>query len=48
MAFVYLLGDSGQDNTFKIGVTRNDIEKRIKKLQPGVERSYEIYFAKQY
>ena len=30
MAFVYLLGDSGQDNTYKIGVTRGKIEKRIK------------------
>ena len=27
MAFVYLLGDSGQDNTYKIGVTRGKIEK---------------------
>ena len=35
MAYVYLLCDSGQDNTFKIGVTRGSIEKRIKKLQTG-------------
>jgi hypothetical protein len=35
MAFVYLLGDSGQDNTYKIGVTRGKIEKRIKQLQTG-------------
>jgi hypothetical protein len=35
MAFVYLLGDSGQDNTFKIGVTRDNIDKRIKQLQTG-------------
>ena len=35
MAYVYLLCDSGQDNTFKIGVTRGNIEKRIKKLQTG-------------
>lgn len=35
MAFVYLLGDSGQDNTFKIGMTRGKIEKRIKQLQTG-------------
>lgn len=32
---VYLLCDSGQDNLFKIGVTRGSIEKRIKKLQTG-------------
>ena len=35
MAFVYLLCDTGQDNTFKIGVTRKTIEKRIKQLQTG-------------
>lgn len=35
MACVYLICDSGQDNTFKIGVTRGSIEKRIKKLQTG-------------
>lgn len=35
MGYVYLLCDSGQDNTFKIGVTRGNIEKRIKKLQTG-------------
>ena len=35
MAFVYLLCDFGHDNMFKIGITRGDIEKRIKKLQTG-------------
>lgn len=35
MACVYLICDSGQDNTFKIGVTRGSIENRIKKLQTG-------------
>ena len=35
MAYVYLLCDSGLDITFKIGVTRGSIEKRIKKLQTG-------------
>lgn len=35
MAYVYLLGDSGQDNAFKIGMTRGLIEKRIKELQTG-------------
>lgn len=35
MGYVYLICDSGQDNTFKIGVTRGSIEKRIKKLQTG-------------
>lgn len=35
MAFVYLLSDWGQDNVYKIGVTRGKIEKRIKQLQTG-------------
>lgn len=35
MGFVYLLCDSGQDNMFKIGVTKSTIEKRIKQLQTG-------------
>lgn len=35
MAFVYLIGDAGQDNVFKIGVTRKSVEKRIKQLQTG-------------
>ena len=39
--FVYLLCDIGKDNTFKIGVTRGSIEKRIKKLQTG--NSSEIF-----
>lgn len=41
MAFVYLLGDVGHDNVFKIGVTRKDIDKRIKQLQTG--NGEEIY-----
>lgn len=45
MAFVYLLGDDGQDNTFKIGITRGKIEKRIKQLQTGNgERIYLVDF----
>ena len=46
MAFVYLLGDSGQDNTFKIGMTRGKIEKRIKQLQTG--NGEEIYLVNYY
>lgn len=41
MAYVYLLGDAGQDNAFKIGITRNDVQKRIKQLQTG--NGEEIY-----
>ena len=46
MAYVYLLCDSGQDNTFKIGVTKGPIEKRIKKLQTG--NGCEIFLANYY
>jgi len=46
MAIVYILGDSGQDNTFKIGVTRGPVEKRIKQLQTG--NGGEIYLVKTY
>ena len=35
MAFVYLLCDSGQENMYKIGVTRGKIENRIRQLQTG-------------
>lgn len=35
MGYVYLLNDSGQENLYKIGVTRGKIEKRIKQLQTG-------------
>lgn len=46
MAFVYLLGDAGQDNVFKIGVTRGPVEKRVKQLQTG--NGEEIYLVSYY
>lgn len=46
MAYVYLIGDAGQDNTFKIGMTRGPIEKRIKQLQTG--NGEEIYIVNYY
>lgn len=46
MAYVYLLGDAGQDNTFKIGMTRGAVEKRIKQLQTG--NGEEIYLVNYY
>ena len=46
MAFVYLLGDAGQDNAFKIGMTRNGVDKRIKQLQTG--NGEEIYLVDYY
>ena len=35
MASVYLIGDREKDGVYKIGVTRGDVNKRIKKLQTG-------------
>lgn len=43
---VYLLGDWEREGVYKIGVTRGDIEKRIKKLQTG--NSGEIYLVDYY
>ena len=44
MGCVYLLGEFGKDNIYKIGVTRGDVDKRIKKLQTG--NSGAIYVVK--
>ncbi len=41
---VYLLGDLENEGVYKIGVTRGDINARIKKLQTG--NSGEIYVVK--
>lgn len=46
MGSVYLLGDSEKEGIFKIGVTRGDIQKRIKKLQTG--NAGEIYLVSYY
>lgn len=36
MAFVYLIGESDNENVYKIGVTKKkDINERIKELQTG-------------
>lgn len=43
---VYLLGDSENEGVYKIGVTRGDVNRRIKKLQTG--NSGEIYIVKLY
>ena len=45
-SYVYLLGDWERDGVYKIGVTRGDIDKRIKKLQTG--NSGEIYLIDYY
>lgn len=44
--YVYLLTDLGKDNIYKIGVTRGDIKRRIKKLQTG--NSGEIHMVAYY
>ena len=44
--YVYLLTDLGKDKTYKIGVTRGDIKRRIKKLQTG--NSGEIHMVTYY
>jgi porphobilinogen deaminase len=46
MGCVYLLGDWDKENRYKIGVTRGDVQKRIKKLQTG--NSGEIYLISKY
>lgn len=46
MGTVYLLGDWEKNGVYKIGVTRGDIDKRIKKLQTG--NSGEIYLVSSY
>lgn len=46
MGTVYLLGDSGKEGIYKIGVTTGKIENRIKKLQTG--NSGEIYLINSY
>ena len=33
--YVYLICENGDNELFKIGVTKGDIEKRLKKLQTG-------------
>ena len=44
--YVYLLGDSSKDYTYKIGVTRGDISRRIAKLQTG--SSGEIFLVRKH
>ena len=44
--YVYLLGDSSKDYTYKIGVTRGDVSKRIAKLQTG--SSGEIFLIRKF
>ena len=46
MGSVYLLGDSEKEGVYKIGVTRGNIQKRIKKLQTG--NCGEIYLVSHY
>ena len=43
MGYVYLIEDSN-NNCYKIGVTKGDPEKRLKKLQTGNSSKLEIKF----
>lgn len=43
---VYLLGDTGREGIYKIGVTRGDVADRIRSLQTG--NSGEIYMVMKY
>lgn len=43
---IYLIGDSNNEGYYKIGVTRGNIDKRIKKLQTG--NSGEIFLVDKY
>ena len=44
--YVYLIGDWGKENLYKIGVTKGTIERRIKMLQTG--NSSELYIVNYY
>ena len=46
MGCVYLIDDWDKEHRYKIGVTRGDVYKRIKKLQTG--NSGEIYLVDKY
>lgn len=46
MGCVYLIADWDKEHRYKIGVTRGDVYKRIKKLQTG--NSGEIYLVDKY
>jgi hypothetical protein len=46
MGYVYLIGDREKEGIYKIGVTRGNVDKRIKKLQTG--NCGEIFLVKQY
>ena len=44
--FVYLLGENDRPGSYKIGVTRGTLKRRIKKLQTG--NSNKIYVCRYY
>lgn len=47
MGYIYLIEDSN-NNTYKIGVTKGDPEKRLKKLQTGNSSKLEIKYLYEY
>jgi len=46
MGTVYLMGEFVDNGRFKIGITKNSVEKRIKELQTG--NSNEIFLVNKY
>jgi hypothetical protein len=47
MGYVYLIEDVN-NNTFKIGVTKGDVNKRLKKLQTGNSTELRVKYQFQY
>lgn len=49
--YVYLLAEWGQNLRYKIGITRNDVEKRVKQLKTGNSNDIKViqtYSSKNY
>lgn len=42
MGYVYLLAEWGNELRFKIGITKNDVEKRVKQLKTGNSNDIKI------
>lgn len=44
MEYVYLIGDSEREGAYKIGMTKQKMEKRLKALQTGNASNLEVYY----
>lgn len=45
--YVYLLSEWGTDLRYKIGVTKNDVEKRVKQLKTGNSNDIKLLYSYQ-